>query len=47
VDREERKGDEETLMYSTTLLSLMMIDDSSRISRSIGKSLGFPTKTVL
>jgi hypothetical protein len=47
VDGEEGKGDEETSMYSTTSLSLMMIDNSSRISRSIGKSLGFPTKTVL
>jgi hypothetical protein len=47
VDREEGKGDKETSMYSTTSLSLIMIDNSSRISRSIGKSLGFPTKTVL
>jgi hypothetical protein len=47
VEEEEGKGDGESSMYSMLSLSPMMIDDSSRKSRSTGRSLGFPTKTVL
>jgi hypothetical protein len=47
VEEEEGKGDEETSMISMPSLSPMMIDDSSRRSRSTGRSLGFLTKTVL
>jgi hypothetical protein len=44
---EEGKGDEETSIYSMSSLSPIIIDNSSRRSTSTGRSLGFPTKTVL